>query len=543
MQSGLISKDELAHKYQNEIHANEIVLLAYYIAAINIEAVYHSIMGGEYQPFNGICLTDTFQLHEKEDLVSMMMEANSSRRKKQKALDIRVIIGNPPYSAGQKSENDDNQNIEYPKLDASIRNTYAKHSTATLQKNLYDSYVRAIRWASDRIGNSGVIGFVSNASFIDGNSMDGLRKCLADEFSSIYVFHLRGNQRTSGELSRQEGGKIFGGGSRAPIAISVLIKNPNAKEQGRIFIHDIGEYLTREDKLGKIGAFKSIDGITKANGWLPITPDKHHDWIGQRDDSFSEFISLGDKKDKGAVTVFEDHSQAVLTSRDAWCYNFSKAGLESNLQRMIGFYNSEMQRYRTDCEGIQKSQYPKIDKVINNDPSKISWSGNVKANIGRFKKLQFNHNALNQAVYRPFTKAWVYFDKDFNERRYQMPRIFPDHNKENIVISVIGRGATKDFCAFITDTLPDYEMISKGQSFPLKLYEKSSLEDELSEIEDTQNDMFASSEPEKEKKSEGEYTVKDGITDEGLAHFQAAYPKETITKEDVFYFFYVKHET
>jgi predicted helicase len=537
LQSGLISKDQLAHKYQNEIHANEIVLLAYYIAAINIEAVYHDIMDGEYQPFNGICLTDTFQLHEKEDLVSHMMEVNSSRRKKQKALDIRVIIGNPPYSAGQKSENDDNQKIEYPKLDESIRETYAKNSTATLQKNLYDSYIRAIRWASNRIGNSGVIGFVSNASFVDGNSMDGLRKCLADEFSSIYIFHLRGNQRTSGDLSRKEGGKIFGSGSRAPIAISILIKNPNAAEHG-IYIHDIGDYLSREDKLSKIIAFKSINGISDTNGWLPITPDKHHDWLSQRDDSFGEFISLGDKKDKGAVTVFEDHSQAVLTSRDAWCYNFSKNNLKTNLQSMIGVYNDELRRYKVACNGLQKSQYPDIDKFINNDSSKISWSGNVKANIGRHKELKFNEHSLSPSLYRPFTKEWVYFDKDLNERRYQMPRIFPNMDVENRVISVIGRGATKDFCAFMSNTLPDYEMISKGQCFPLKLYENYSEQDESLVTDEVQNEMFAKSQPKHTVKSDTGYTTKDGISDEGLAHFQTTYPNETITKEDLFYYIY-----
>lgn len=535
--SGLISKEELEHKYQNEIHANEIVLLAYYIAAINIEAVYHSIMGGEYQPFNGICLTDTFQLHEKEDLVSHMMEANSSRRKKQKALDIRVIIGNPPYSAGQKSENDANQNIEYPKLDASIRETYAKHSTAKLQKSLYDSYIRAIRWASNRIGDSGVIGFISNASFIDGNSMDGLRKCLADEFSSIYIFHLRGNARTSGELRRQEKDSVFGQGTRTPIAISILVKNPNATEHGRILMHDIGDYLSREEKLAKISTFKSINGITKTNGWLPITPDKHHDWVSQRDDTFSEFISLGDKKDKSSVTVFEDHSQAVLTSRDAWCYNFSERELQTNLQRMIGFYNHEMKRYKSACEGLQKSQYPDVDGFLSNDSSKISWSGNLKANIGRNKALELKETSMSQSLYRPFTKEWVYFDKDLNERRYQMPRIFPDSEKSNLVISVVGRGATKDFCAFMTDTLPDYEMISKGQCFPLKLYEKNSSEDESIESVDLQDDMFTNA-PSKEAAGDAEYTVKDGITDAGLAHFQQAYPSESITKEDVFYYIY-----
>ncbi len=255
LQSGLIKPEELAHKYKHEIHANEIVLLAYYIAAINIEQVYHDIVQKQYRlvnleantsklsqgtapqapsyvPFEGICLADTFALYEKEDLASPAMSDNSGRRKKQKALDIRVIMGNPPYSAGQTSANDNNANIEYKPLDESIRKTYAAHSKATNKNALYDSYIRAIRWASDRVGESGVIGFVTNAGFIEANTADGLRKCLADEFSKIYIFHLRGNQRTSGELSRQEGGKIFGAGSRAPIAITILVKNPaNAQDQ------------------------------------------------------------------------------------------------------------------------------------------------------------------------------------------------------------------------------------------------------------------------------------------------------------------------
>ena len=532
LQSGLIGQDELAHKYQNEIHANEIVLLAYYIAAINIEAVYHSIMGGEYQPFNGICLTDTFQLHEKEDLVSMMLEANSSRRKKQKALDIRVIIGNPPYSAGQNSANDNNANIAYPRLDESIRKSYAAHSTATNKNALYDSYIRAIRWASDRIGNSGVIGFVSNAGFVDANTADGLRKCLADEFSSIYIFHLRGNQRTSGELSRQEGGKIFGSGSRAPIAISILVKNPLAQEQGRIYMHDIGDYLSREDKLGKISAFKSINGITKANGWLPITPDKHNDWVGQRDDSFGEFISMGDKKDKDAVTVFENYSNGVKTNRDAWVYNASKSGLTGNVSKSINFYNAEVQRYIDEKSNAEAADFVRFDS------KSFTWDRANKWDLEKGKKYEFEESSIYSALYRPFTKSYLYFHRQMNNMVYQMPRIFPDATADNRVICVTGRGATKDFCALISDTLPDLEMISKGQCFPLKLYEKNSPEDEALEADDGQKDIFASTEPKNEVKPEGEYTVKDGITDEGLAHFQAAYPKETITKEDVFYYIY-----
>lgn len=537
LQSGLIDREQLAYKYQHEIHANEIVLLAYYIAAINIEAVYHSIMGGDYQPFNGICLTDTFQLHEKDDLVSNMMVANSDRRKKQKELDIRVIMGNPPYSAGQKSENDANQNIEYPKLDMSIRNSYAKYSTATLQKNLYDSYVRAIRWASNRIGDSGVIGFVSNASFVDGNSMDGLRKCLVDEFSSIYVFHLRGNARTSGELRRQEKDNVFGQGTRTPIAISILIKNPHATEQGRIYLHDIGDYLSREEKLARISAFKSIIGIRATNGWLTVTPDKHHDWVGQRDDSFGEFISLGDKRYKDSEAIFENFSLGVATNRDAWCYNFSSISLNKNMQSMIDAYNNEVGRYKKACDELQKNQYPKIADFINNDPTRISWTDSLKDNLSRYIVHCFDNKNLTKAIYRPFTKEWLYYDKFFNQRRYQMPRIFPDATSNNRVICVTGKGETVDFSVLMVGELPNLHTIASGQCFPLKLYEKNSAQNESIQSDGNHADLFASDPAESINMDEG-YTVKDGITDAGLAHFQAAYPTEAITKEDVFYYIY-----
>lgn len=325
LQSGLIPADRLIYKYKNEIHANEIVLLAYYIASINIETVYHDQMKVinpelEYTPFEGICLTDTFEMYEKEDLVSKILIDNSARRKRQKDLDIRVIIGNPPYSSGQESANDNNANVAYPHLDERIRTTYAEYTTSTNKNSLYDSYIRAIRWASDRIKDCGVIGFVTNGGYIDTNSADGLRKCLADEFSSLYFFHLRGNQRTSGERSRQEGGKIFGGGSRAPIVIAVLVKNPKVKQYGQIYFHDIGDYLSREDKLEKISDLVSINGITAIDGWTKITPDEHNDWLNQRDDSFSGFIEIGNKKDKSKISLFLNYSRGAESGRDAWVY-------------------------------------------------------------------------------------------------------------------------------------------------------------------------------------------------------------------------------
>jgi predicted helicase len=564
LQSGLITPEQLPHKYQHEIHANEIVLLAYYIAAINIEAVYHSIMSqrqippapplqrGEdnnavdlkspfikgdlegfasdvaYQPFEGICLTDTFQLYEKEDLIDQILVQNSARRKRQKKLDIRVIIGNPPYSAGQTSANDNNQNVAYPYLDERIRSTYAERSTATNKNALYDSYIRAIRWASDRIGDSGVIGFVTNAGFTEANTADGLRQCLAEEFSSIYVFHLRGNQRTSGELSRKEGGKIFGSGSRAPIAISLLVKNPEAVQHGQIFFHDIGDYLSREDKLGKVSDFASVAGITVNCGWQTIEPDQHGDWLKQRDDSFGEFIVLGDKEDKATKTLFASYSCGVKTQRDAWCYNAAKACVTSNMTSMIGFYNNEVARFNQAFTGFdKKTKEAKLDGFIDTDPTQISWSRALKQDLINDRHFAFESECLMPSQYRPFNKQWLYFNRRFNEMVYQMPRIFPESASVNRVICVTGRGETAAFTALITDVNPNLHMIASGQCFPLYLYDEPDTETP------DHPDLFAiSTHPKAERKR------RDAITDEGLAHFLAAYPGETISKEDVFYYVY-----
>lgn len=521
LQSGLIPAEKLTYKYKNEIHANEIILLAYYISAINVESVYHDIAGGDYEPFKGICLTDTFQLHEKEDLVSALLVDNSQRRVKQKALDIRVIMGNPPYSSGQKSENDDNANVEYPQLDKRIFDTYSKYSTANFQKNLYDSYIRAIRWASDRVKNSGVIGFITNAGFIEANTGDGLRKCLAEEFSSIYVFHLRGNQRTSGELSRKEGGKIFGSGSRAPIAISILVKNPNAKEHGKIYFHDIGDYLTREQKLEKISEFVSIKGITDNNAWTVITPDKHNDWLNQRDGSFDEQLSMGDKSSSNP-TLFLNYSLGVATNRDAWCYQYSKTKIIKNLESMIEFYNSEVSRLYS----IKQSEKVQIVNLINNDKTKISWTDSLKNNLEKGLIHKFEKNRLVKSLYRPYTKQWLYFDKYLNQRRYQMPNIFPAESIEinNYVICITGIGSTKEFSAVITDSIPDLQLQANGQCFPLYLFEEVQTKKD--------NDLFGN------LVNEPKCSRREAISDEGLAHFHKAYPSEKITKEDIFYYVY-----
>ena len=537
LQSGLIAPAQLPAKYKSEIHANEIVLLAYYIAAINIEAVYHSIMNsprplGEgqgvrevpYQPFEGICLTDTFQLYEKEDLVDTLLEKNSARRKRQKKLDIRVILGNPPYSIGQKSENDNNDNVAYKSLDERIRNTYAARSKAMLSKGLYDSYIRAIRWASDRIGDSGVIGFVTNAGWLEANTADGLRKTLAEEFSSLYVFHLRGNARTSGELRRKEKDNVFGMGSRAPIAISLLVKNPDSAQRGQIHFHDIGDYLSQADKLEKIRAFASIAGIGAAGGWQTLTPDAHGDWLRQRDNSFSEFIVLGDKKGD-ALKLFDNYSLGVVTNRDTWCYNASKAEVTSNMTRMIAFYNREAARFTEAFSGLdKKAREAEVDGFIDTDAARISWTHNLKQELANNRRFAFEAASLTPSLYRPFTKQWLYYNRRFNERVYQMPRIFPDAGVENRVICVAGVGA-RSFSVLIADTLPCLDNIEKGQCFPLYLYDEPQA--------DPQDSLFDAAAP-----AHAERTRRSALTDAGLAHFQAAYPGETLGKEDVFYYVY-----
>ena len=510
LQSGLIDDERLPHKYRNELHANEIVLLAYYIAAIDIEAAYHGRMAGEaYQPFPGICLTDTFQLHEADDQIQDKLEENSRRRMRQKGLkEIRVILGNPPYSAGQGSANDNNQNIKYPRLDERIRATYVARTNATNKNALYDSYIRAIRWASDRIGDRGVIGFVTNAGWIEGNAMDGLRKCLAEEFSSLYLLHLRGNQRTQGELSRREGGKIFGGASRAPIAISLLVKNPDAPEHGKIRFHDIGDYLTREEKLERIKEFASIDGIAKANGWREIIPDRHGDWLNQRENDFDGFIVLGDKKDGDGITLFESYSVGIKTQRDAWCYNASKGAVEQNMGRMIEFYNREAARFQKAHAGLStQERQAGVNSFIDTDPAEISWTRALKADLAKDRQHTYQPDSLIPSLYRPFTKQWLYYNRRFNEMVYQMPRIFPHGAAENRVICISGIGARSGFSALMVNALPNLHTLDTGQCFPRHLYDLGG-------------------------------NRRDALTDAGLARFQRAYPGQEITRDDLFHYIY-----
>lgn len=520
LQSGLISKEQLPHKYKHEIHANELVLLAYYIAAVNIEAVYYSLVGDEYQPFEGICLTDTFQLYEKDDLVSELLADNSDRRNRQKNLDIRVIMGNPPYSAGQTSANDNNANIAYKGLDSRIRDTYAANSSATNKNSLYNSYIRAIRWASDRIGNSGIIGFITNAGFLDANTSDGVRKCLRDEFSDIYIFNLRGDIRgKSKEAAKKEGQNVFE--IMTGVAISFLIKKSGKNENSKIYSHDIGEYLSQKEKLALISKYSSISGISEIHGWSTVEPDKHNDWFNHRESDFDFFIKMGDKKDHKSIKIFNHYSCGVQSNRDAWVFNCSKFKVSKNVSSMIDVYNKERISYSNDKE---------IN--INNDQMRIKWSSSLETKLKSNKVINFDNDKIVPSMYRAFSKQWLYFDSDLNHRSYQMPKIFPYKGSQNLIIMIKQRWGKNGQISLMMDHVAELQTNGGTQCFPLYLYEKA--EDDTIDFGDS-GDLFAAK---SELKSENGYTRKDGLSDDGFAYFQAAYPDESFNKEDIFFYVY-----
>lgn len=528
LQSGLISREALERKYGREIHANEIVLMAYYIASVNIENVFHDLMGPdtEYRPFGGICLTDTFQLGEEaadENLYSEQFPTNSRRVIEQKKRRITVIVGNPPYSIGQKSANDNTQNEYYPTLDSRIINTYRAESeikSATSVKALRDSYIKAFRWASDRLDKKegGIIGFVTNGAYLDGISQDGMRKCLQREFSSIYIFNLRGNQRTSGELSRKEGGKIFGSGSRTPIAITILVKKPKASDEAaRIYYHDIGDYLSREEKLNILHNMGDISNPLMQ--WVTITPNEHGDWLNKRNELFKLYTPIDpDKKfNDRAKSFFTTYAIGVATNRDAWVYNFSRAKVHANMSSMIDFYNQEVERY------FQSDKSDKIEDFICKDPTKISWTAILINRAKKHQTFNFDQSNLRMGYYRPFCKQNLYFNRYFNEAIGLSPKLFPTPNHRNLVICVSGIGASKDFSVLITDLIPCLDMVEKSQCFPLYWYD-----DSTADIAD----LFSAPQSEMDR-----YVRRDGVTDWVLSTARKQYGSR-VTKEDIFYYVY-----
>jgi predicted helicase len=527
IQSGLIELKDLERKYKHEIHANEIVLLAYYIATINIENAFHDatpeedgIGTGTYTQFDGIVLTDTFQLGESEageKLFSEMFPQNSDRVEKQRNAPLRVVFGNPPYSVGQKSANDNAQNQSYPKLDSRISETYAKLTTATNKNSLYDSYIKAFRWSSDKLDeNGGIISFISNGAWLDGNSSDGFRKSLEKEFTSIYVFNLRGNQRTSGELSRKEGGKIFGSGSRTPIAITLLVKNPAViTERATIYYHDIGDYLSQTEKLNIVREFGSV--ANEKMEWKVLEPNEHGDWIAHRNESFSNFFKLEPNKkfDLKSDSVFTLNSMGAGTSRDAWVYNYSNNKLQNNVVNTISHYNEQVNNYLK-----QKEINPLInlDGFLDRDETKISWSSSLIPNVERGNLISFEKTKIYKSSYRPFNKQLLYFGEKLIHRRGQFENIFWGGSNMIICISSTNKGLG----LLLSDHIADIHFNGDSQCFPLYYYEEN---------KEVQKGLF-------ETESNEEYIRRDGVSDYILDKATKQYNATNITKEDIFYYVY-----
>ena len=476
LQSGLIGPDDLSRKYRGELHANEILLLAYYIAAVNIENAYREALAGagqdiDYEPFGGIVLTDTFQLSEADDpMDEVFFPRNNARAERQRDLDIRVIVSNPPYSAGQKSQNDDNANVSYPTLDALIADTYAARSVAVLKRSLYDSYVRAIRWASTKLTMSpqgGVIGYITNGGWLDGNAASGLRDTLTSEFHHVYVYNLRGNARTSGEQRRREAGTVFESGSRATVAIMLLVKQPGPvlAGGGSISYHDIGDYLSREEKLAAVTA-ASIDGLP----WQRITPNEHHDWLNQRDHRYDQLIPLAGEPS----AIFHTASNGLKTNRDAWVFNSSETALRRNVGDMIDFYNEQVRAFTATPAGHGSTKAQRTARArtfVDKDPTRFSWDVGDYQRMASGQRYALLEDMTRTSLYRPFYKQVVAFDRTFNQRTYRLPRLYPTRESENIGISIAGVGTTAPFGCIAANAIPELQILSNSQYYPRWRYE------------------------------------------------------------------------
>ena len=475
LQSGLIKPEDMARKYANELFATEIMLLAYYVSAVNIETTYNALRAeaalrnGEpepdYVPFDGIALADTFQIHEEGDILDMdVFKNNNQRIERQKAAPINVIIGNPPYSAGQKSANDNNANVKYPTLDKRIAETYAAKSTATNKNSLYDSYLRAFRWATDRIGDQGVVAFVSNGGWLDGNTGDGIRLSLAEDFSDIYVFNLRGNARTAGQLRQKEGGTVFGSGSRSTIAITIGIKDPNSTGF-RLHYRDIGDYLSAEDKLNIVdsSSIKSIE-------WSNIKPNEHGDWLNQRSEDFANWPVLGDKTNTKTTKYFVSFSAGLKSGRDTWIYAQSKPQLLENLTRFVNTYDEARLAFElwTSRNEITTPKEPDFNAFLREfpeftDTAKISWNRTLKNLACKQRSIAVSENRVFNALYRPFTKQLAYFQADLNDMTYRLPSMFPSTIHSNIGFYIpAASSASREFNAMATSLLPDLSLSGSG---------------------------------------------------------------------------------
>ncbi|WP_033616957.1 DEAD/DEAH box helicase [Helicobacter pylori] len=519
-ENNLISDEALKEKFQKNLFAFDIVLLSYYIALINITQAAQN-RDSSLTNFKNIALTDSLDYLEEKTNKGVLplyedLKENQEIKSTIEKQNIRVIIGNPPYSAGAKSENDNNQNLSHPKLEKLVSETYGKNSTPrSVGKTTRDTLIQSIRMASDVVKDKGVIGFVVNGSFIDSKSAEGFRKCVAKEFSHLYALNLRGNQRTSGEVSKKEGGKIFDSGSRATIAIIFFVKDESVPNN-TIFYYEVEDYLKREAKLNLLAGFENLDLVP----FKEITPNDKGDWINQRNDDFEKLIPLKRNKTlKIFDTIFDINSGGVKSGRDPWVYNFSPNALMQSVKNCIDTYNADLKRFNTHfreafkqrTKGVKSRELYKHlnDKEITTDKTKIAWTRSLKQGFIKNTNLQeSSEERIRLSLYRPFNKQWLYWDKTWNEEQSQLPKIFPDKSARNVVINTTMINTTiRNFSALVSDAIPDKHFIGNTQTYPLYHYD------------DLGNRHYA-------------------ISGYALNLFRRHYKDNAITEEEIFYYIY-----
>ncbi len=515
-ENALISDEALKEKFQKNLFAFDIVLLSYYIALINITQAAQN-RDSSLKNFKNIALTDSLDYLEEKSAKGVFpffydLKENKDIKDTLAGQNIRVIIGNPPYSAGAKSENDNNQNLSHPKLEKLVYEKYGKNSTAQVGKTTRDALIQSIRMASDLLKDKGVVGFVVNGSFIDSKSADGFRKCVAKEFSRLYVLNLRGNQRTSGEVSKKEGGKIFDSGSRATVAIVFFVKDKSVTNN-TIHYYEMEDYLKREAKLNLLANFENLDFVP----FKEITPNDKGDWINQRNEEFEKLIPLKRDQKLQNPSIFDINSNGVATNRDPWAYNFSPKILTQSMQTCIDTYNADLKRFnevfreafKQRAKGVKSGDLYKHlnDKEITTDKTKIAWGQNLKTQLIKGKKLDdFSQEKISVSLYRPFNKQYFYYERELAWSFYSMKKIFPDKSARNVVINT-GVGNGKDFSALVSDFISDCSLISPNQAYPLYHYD------------DLGNRHYA-------------------ISGYALNLFRRHYKDNTIVEEEIFYYIY-----
>ncbi len=515
-ENGLISDEALKEKFQKNLFAFDIVLLAYYIALINITQAAQN-RDSSLKNFKNIALTDSLDIYEEKNDKGVFdffkdLEENKEIKDTIEKQNIRVIIGNPPYSAGAKNENDNNQNLSHKKLEKLVYEKYGKNSTGKVGKTTRDTLIQSIYMASELLKDKGVLGFVVNGGFIDSKSADGFRKSVDKEFAHLYVLNLRGNARTSGEARQKEGDGIFDSGSRATIAIIFFVKDASVKNSA-IHYYDIGDYLKREEKLNRLSHFTNLDAIP----FETITPNNKGDWINQRDDAFDKLIPLKRDKTRQNPSVFDTNSGGVASGRDPWVYNFSPDALMQNVQKCMDTYNADLKRFNAHfreafkqrTKGVKSGElYKQLnDKEITTDKTKIAWVQNLKMQLIKGKKLDdFSQEKISVSLYRPFNKQYFYYERELSWSFCLMKKIFPDKDAQNVVINT-GVGNGKNFSALVSDCISSNDLISHNQAYPLYHYD------------DLGNRYYA-------------------ISGYALNLFRKHYEDNSIAEEEIFYYIY-----